>query len=455
MLQTFRKNLFWSLDALKGSKIKTHYADVQYILENFDSVESKNKRAESLDKLLDHAVKSTPFYKRFANYTALQDFPVIDKNIIRDHYDDFRSSVFRDQNNYPVYTSGSTGTPFRIFHDKNKRDRHSADVTYFNRKAGFEIGHKLYYIRHWDQYNTSKPWMVWRKNVHMHPVSRLSHNDLGNLLGKMSKDRSPKGILCYASVLDEMKSYLENTGVSRPIERINSIIAISETLKEDTKKSIEKYFGIPVVSRYANVENGILAQQALEGNEFHINWASYFVELLDLVTDTPAKPGERGRIVITDLYNHCMPMIRYDTGDLGQMGQCMKNGLEYPVLTRVEGRKLDMIFDTDGQMMSPYLVYHILKYPHIKQYQFIQEGEKKYLIKLNVSPDFNTAENIKVEFKKHLGSDAEIQLEFVDNIPLLSSGKRKFVINKWHSGMVEKPSQLQSSPSANRLKSTG
>lgn len=438
--------MFWILDTLKGSKIKIHYADVQHILENFDSVESKNRRAECLDKLLNHATKSTPFYKNFANYKGLDDFPVIDKNSIRNQYDDFRSSVFRDEKNYPVYTSGSTGTPFRIFHDQNKRDRHSADVTYFNRKAGFEIGHKLYYIRHWDQYNTSKPWMVWRKNVHMHPVSRLSHNDLEHLFGTMSKDRSPKGILCYASVLDEIKRYLENKDETLPIERINSIIAISETLKEDTKKSIEKYLGVPVVSRYANVENGILAQQSLRTNEFHINWASYFIELLDMDTNRPAKSGERGRIVITDLYNYCMPMIRYDTGDLGQMGHCIKNGMEFPVLTRVEGRKLDMIFDTGGQMMSPYVVYHILKYPHIKQYQFIQECRKKYRIKLNVSTEFDSAENIKLEFKEHLGADAEIQLDYVEDIPLLSSGKRKFVINKLQGSMAQKTSELESSP---------
>ncbi len=443
MLQTFRKSLFWSLDVLRGSKVKSHYRDVQNILENFRSVESRNRRTESLNKLLNHAVNTTTFYQQFAGFDSIEDFPVINKNSIRDQYDNFGSSVFKDQTNYQVYTSGSTGTPFKVFHDKNKRDRHSADVTYFNRKAGFEIGNKLFYIRHWDQYNTSKPWMVWRKNVHMHPVSRLSRNDIEKLLGAMSEDRSPKGILCYASVLDEIKRFLDSTDTIPSINRINSIIAISETLKEDTKKDIEKYLGVPVVSRYANVENGILAQQSLKGNEFHINWASYFVEILEMETDMPAKPGKRGRIVITDLYNYCMPMIRYDTGDIGQMGQCTENGIEYPVLTRVEGRKLDMVSNTEGKIMSPYVVYHILKYPHIKQYQFIQECEKKYLIKLNVSSEFDSEEAIKMEFKMHLGPDAEIAIEFVDDIPLLSSGKRKFVINNVNGKMVPEPSRLQ------------
>lgn len=443
MLQTFRRNLFWSLDTLKGSKVKTHYRDIQQILENFDSVESRIRRAESLQQLLDHAVKTIPYYRQFAEFGALEDFPVVNKNRIRDHYDDFGSSEYKCQTNYQVYTSGSTGTPFRVFHDKNKRDRHSADVTYFNRKAGFEIGNKLYYVRHWDQYNTSKPWMVWRKNVHMHPVSRLSPKDIEQLLDAMSKDSSPKGILCYASVLDEIKRFLESTDKAPPIKRLNSIIAISETLNQHTQKSIEAYWGVPVLSRYSNVENGILAQQSSGSTDFHINWASYFVEILDMETDKPAKQGELGRIVITDLYNYCMPIIRYDTGDIGQLGQCTENGMEYPVLTKIEGRKLDMVYNTEGKMLSPYVVYHILKYPHIKQYQFIQEFEKKYLIKLNVSPEFHSGEAITKEFKTHLGADAEITIEFVDDIPLLSSGKRKFVINKLQGRMVQEPSRLE------------
>ncbi|HEA22430.1 hypothetical protein LCGC14_1512620 [marine sediment metagenome] len=443
MLQVFRKTLFWSLDILKGGIVKNHLKDVKNILENFDSIESRLRRSETLNKLLDHAANTTTYYGQFGNFKSLQDFPVINKNVIRDQYDDFRSTAFIDETNYQAYTSGSTGTPFKVYHDKNKKNRHSADVTYFNQKAGFEIGNKLFYVRHWDQYNTSTPWMVWRKNVHMHPVSRLTPTDIKHLLNAMSSDTATKGLLCYASVLDEIKRYVDNINQIPHIKRLNSIVAISETLKEDTKKSIETYFGIPVVSRYANVENGILAQQSQKGNDFHINWASYFVEILQMDSDTPAKTDEPGRIVITDLYNYCMPMIRYDTGDIGQMGPCSENGVAYPVLTKVEGRKMDMVLNTKGEMVSPYVVYHILKYPHIKQYQFIQEQEKMYRIKLNVLPEFDSGKKIISEFKNHLGAEAEILLEFVEDIPLLSSGKRKFVINKIHMSEAQERSRLQ------------
>lgn len=430
MLQTLRKRLYWSMDSLRGGPIKLHYQDIKSIMSNPESPQSIQKRAQSLDKLLHHAVTTTPFYKEFSNFKSLEDFTVIDKNIIRDYYEDFKSSEFKNENNYSAYTSGSTGTPFKLLHNKNKRNRNTADVIYFAEQAGYEIGHKLYYIRHWDQYNSSKPWVAKIKNIHMHPVSKLSKPEVKELLEKMSNHSSSKGIMCYASVLDEMKNYLETAEKAPKVKNMKSIIAISESLKEDSKKKMEKYFNVPIISRYSNVENGILAQHNTTSDEFEINWASFNIEILDMKTNLPAKPGSLGRIVITDLYNYCMPMIRYDTGDIGQLAVSSK-GDSHIVLKSIEGRKMDMILNTNGELVSPFMVYHILKYPHIIQYQFIQENRTQYTLKLNVEEAFNSADKIIEEFKNHLGSEAEIKLEYVNDIPLLASGKRKFVINRY------------------------
>lgn len=46
-----------------------------------------------------------------------------------------------------------------------------------------------------------------------------------------------------------------------------------------------------------------------------VNTQSLRVELLAPDSSDYVKPGEIGRVVITDLYNRSMPLIRYDTGD--------------------------------------------------------------------------------------------------------------------------------------------
>jgi len=102
-------------------------------------------------------------------------------------------------------------------------------------------------------------------------------------------------------------------------------------------------------------------------------------------------------------------------------------------LQHVEGRKMDMIYNTQGELITSYITYHLLKYDKIKQFQLIQENHNTYIIKLNVYNDFDQQNYIIDEFKNHLGEDANIKVIYVNDIPLLHSGKRKLVINKVNS----------------------
>ena len=63
--------------------------------------------------------------------------------------------------------------------------------------------------------------------------------------------------------------------------------------------------------------------------------------------------GELARIVVTDLFNYAMPLIRYDTGDLAVVEKHEKYG---KVITSIEGRRTDFIYNTSGDVLSPYSV---------------------------------------------------------------------------------------------------
>jgi hypothetical protein len=160
------------------------------------------------------------------------------------------------------------------------------------------------------------------------------------IIGEMPKairfsDDEGGYIIAYDSLKNEPNTRIKN---------VSAIIAMSEGISENSKKKIKRFFGKQPVSRYSNVENGILAQQSIDGSdEFEINWASYHIEILDVKNNEVLTYGKPGRIVITDLFNYAMPMIRYDTGDIGIMDYS-KDGKRL-VLKSVEGRKMDMVFD--------------------------------------------------------------------------------------------------------------
>lgn len=426
MFEFLRYSSFWVLDFLRGGSFKKSYKDVKSINENYASKTSKNKREKYLNAILQHAITTTSFYKNL-NTKTLESFPIVDKNLIRDNFQDFESTLYKGKKNYKVATSGSTGTPFTTYLNKIKQTRNSVDTIYFAEKSGFKLGKKLFYIRLWDQQHKKSRLSFWMRNIISHDVSKLTDKDIASLLNNVTKDKSEKGFLAYASAYDAICHYLDKIKSDPVFCNVSSIIAISEGLSDYARISMKKYFCCDVVSRYSASETGILAQQSVRSTDYDINWASYFIEILNMEDDSPADYGEMGRIVITDLFNYAVPMIRYDTGDLGMMNLIDED--KAPVLSKVEGRKMDMLYNTDGELITSHIVHQICLFNGINQYQLIQETKTLYNFKINATDNFNQEKELIETYQPYFGNDAKIKVEYVDDIPLLSSGKRKKVIN--------------------------
>ena len=259
----------------------------------------------------------------------------------------------------------------------------------------------------------------------------LSDNRINDLLNKLNVEKGVVHLLGYASALESISSFIIRTGFKVSF-KVGSIISMSEALSAKGKNLIEAALGCKVYSRYSNVENGIIAQETRDsGPYFLINSGSYFVEILDFDNDIPVENGKLGRIVVTDFYNKGTFMLRYDTGDIGaKIMAKTEQGTVQEYLTSVEGRKMDAIFNTSGELISSFIITNgMWDYSELVQYQFIQESRKSYLFKLNVDKPFNREQDLINDFKAHLGMDAIISIEYVKEIPLLKSGKRKKVLN--------------------------
>mgnify|MGYP000341988195 CR=1 FL=1 len=150
-----RRQIFWLLDVLKGSPLKKIYQYTVTILEAKDRSWAAGQNSKRLDELLTHATKTTPFYRNKA-FKTLEDFPVVNKNIIRDSFDDFFSDRFQKNACKLVATSGSTGSPFRLYQNKEKVRKIQADNLYFSSKSNYKLGQHLVFIRIWPKTLSSK-----------------------------------------------------------------------------------------------------------------------------------------------------------------------------------------------------------------------------------------------------------------------------------------------------------
>src|SRR5699024_7642576 len=240
-------------------------------------------------------------------------------------------------------------------------------------------------------------------------------------------------ILSYASTLDAIANYFLNDKSSYIRKwKINGIISTSEILIDSTRDIIMDQFNTNCYSRYANMENGILGQDAPEHtNTFVLNECHYYFEILKMDSDEPASLGELGRIVVTDLYNYAMPMIRYDTGDVGTFQYQQINGINKKVIMNFGGRQIDMIYDTKGAFVSPHkLSVMFWGIENVEEFQFIQKDQKQYKVLLNVYNTFKHDKELIKILKGVLGNDAEIKIHQVKEIPKLKSGKSKYIMNE-------------------------
>lgn len=429
----FLRTTYWIRDFLKGSPIRSHYRDIKSIMEDFDNGE--RKRARYLKKLLNYAVNNCSFYSKFTP-DSLNSFPVINKSILIAHYDAVRvnakSIPFQKGDVFIQKTSGSTGIPFAVPQGTSKRNRRVAELKYFGEQAGFRSHDKLVHLRAWNRWQSKSKYKSLRENIIPFNITHITDARLKELCHIINQ-KKVLAVRGYASSIDILARYASDHEVNLPSLKL--MIAGSESLLDGTREIVKNKIGCQIISQYANEENGILAQECFTGegrSPFYLNHASYFFEVLKLDKDEPAGYGAVGRIVITDLFNYAFPIIRYDTGDTGILLSNNEFSNQYPVIQQLYGRRLDLIFDTKGEIVYPMAIARVLKhFSDILQWQFIQTGKKDYLLKLIVRDKHFDDSEIKKDLISLFGDNAIIHTEFINEIPVLASGKRKPVVNNW------------------------
>lgn len=426
-LERSRNFIFWSFDLVKTNKVSTHYKEVKFINENPTHKKAINKRKTNVFDLLTHAKATTTFYSNVEG-DAIEDFPVIDKQIILDQYDDFLSSSFNVKDVVKSCTTGSTGIPFTFYRDDNKISRNTADTIYFSELAHYNVGTKLIYVRLWVEKYMKSKFVFFAQNIIPHSILKNSKSEIIDFLLMLKRTKAKKTLIAYPSFLEEICRFLElSDDYDAKDTNIRSIITTSEKLNSFEKERALYYFKAPIYERYSNTENGIIAQNTIRHKtNFQINHASFYLEVLDVNTNAHVKDGEVGKIVITDLYNYAMPFIRYDTGDLATY-KVIEN--EYPVMSNVYGRRMDIVYSTAGKILSPHLFYHIADFSKLKQYQFIQNTKTSYTFKLNAKKEDTQELDMINYFKQYLGDDATFTFDYAQDIMHLDSGKRKKVLN--------------------------
>ena len=164
---------------------------------------------------------------------------------------------------------------------------------------------------------------------------------------------------------------------------------------------------------------------------YHINEDEVIIEILK--DGIPASPGTIGNIVITDLRNSVMPLIRYQMNDKGMLikEQC-SCGRTFSTMKPFAGRSSEYIVLPNDEILSPYLfTTGIEKIEGLLQYQIIQINKNKLLVNIVVNHENfkNIAESVKNILEHITNHSMEIEIKKQILIDVEENGKFKVVKN--------------------------
>jgi phenylacetate-CoA ligase len=214
--------------------------------------------------------------------------------------------------------------------------------------------------------------------------------------------------------------------------RPKGIITTAMVLHDWQRRRIEETFGCPVTNRYGCEEVSLMACECEQHQGLHVNADSVLIEVIR--DGKPAPPGTPGSLVVTDLSNFAMPLIRYLIGDVAVLAnRTCACGRAFPLLESIEGREADYVVTANGRLISGISLTEnfAMLVPGVAQIQIVQEQVRKFLFRVVRGNDWGPTSDRRLAelVAERFGKNVRYHLEFVELIPQEPSGKYRFCIS--------------------------
>jgi phenylacetate-CoA ligase len=403
----------------------------------------KSYQWKEIKKLLTHAFDNTTFYPEMwakaginsiDDIQSMSDFeklPLISKDDIAKHYQRFVAKNYA--NNIKKATGGSTGQPFRFELNTDSNTRREAIMWRGYGWLGAGLGQKTLYLWGADIGQPTKL-KVLKNNLYHAFYNRKMLNSFAMNTNNMHtyieeiNNYHPTALVAYVNPLYELARFIIEQKIS--VFSPKTILTGAEPLHEFQREVIEKAFNCKVYNTFGCREFMLMSAECQAHKKLHINSDHLVVETVNDLGQSIT--GESGDLVVTDLYNYGMPLIRYVNGDratlIKQPCGC-ENPL--PIMSSIDGRKLDIIKTASGKSIPGELFPHLFKeFIGIDKFQVKQSEISNLQIRLITNKHFTeqNKDDIAKEINKYAKNELQLVFDLVDDIPLTVSGKHRVTI---------------------------
>ncbi len=363
----------------------------------------------------------------------LRRLPLMTKADVRKHRGDLRSKLAGPLREFA--TGGSTGEP--LIFDLAKR------------RIASQVANRQRVSRWWGLSIGDREFALWGSPIELSRQERLRGlRDLllrTRLFSAFEMDENVmsryldaletggwRQVFAYPSALYLLCLHARKQG--RDLRRlgIKAAFVTSEVLFAYQRELISDTLNCPIANGYGGRDSGFIAHECPQGG-MHIMADAMIVEILD-DQGRPVPPGTVGQIVVTDLYSHEVPFIRYMTGDLGSITQrrCAC-GRAHPLLESIEGRSNDSIVTPDGRTMNALaMVYPLRELNGIEQFRICQQRPERFHVQIVRNDQFtqDAEEQLRQRWNQLFRCPLEITFEYVCALPRDKSGKLRHVVSE-------------------------
>ena len=450
----FAARVFPLLDRLNGTSIAAKL-EALVAAERLAPAEIRRRQLDKLERAVARTRRENPFYRDFLRrardaggagprsaFAPLDGLPVLTRAALAQAA--ARGGFLTPGCGGAIAgrTSGSTGQPMTFYRTLEQESWFWALRFRIWRWAGYQPG---------DPYLTINlnPRVQWKKRLQdlLFRCTYLTFNadnqDSRLILDALARRRILH-LNGFSSSLYVLARYMLAHGIRNP--GVVGLTATGDSLLPPFRQALESAFGVRVLDYYGAGGEGVhLASQCMEsGGRYHLHPENTVLEVLG--EEGPAPPGAAGRIVITQLDNPAMPLIRYDLEDVAALAPpeaLCPCGRTLPLLDRIEGRVADLVLVPDGTFLVPHFWVVLMKNQQtIERYQVVQERPDALRVRLVPKPGTPRREVESAVARAVAAATRDalaVEFEWVDEIPLSGAGKRRLVISQVSRDRLAQP----------------
>lgn len=395
---------------------------------------------KNLAAIVAYAGKHSPYYRELFSRQGFDhdhfvidrflELPLLEKSVVSGNMDQLLVDGADVNELVTARTGGSTGTSVTLHFDRRWQQRRSADEMRADEWAGWRLGMQKAAV--WGNPPVPAGWYQRFKDRWLYCLELYldTMNITPEAMDKFVAGWHSRGaeiLFGHAHSLYILAEYLSKRDHGM---RPKGIISTSMMLLEQEREVIQDVFSCPVTNRYGCEEVALIACECERHRGMHLNIEHLYIEFLDENLQ-PAKPGDMAEIVVTDLFNKSMPLLRYRVGDMGTYSErSCECGRGLPMLEHVIGRTADFLKRRDGSRVAGVSLVErtLTAIPGIAQMQLVQvalDSIEANLVKSSgYTPD--TGKQLVDELTTVFGDGLAVNLNFMENIPRETSGKYRF-----------------------------